>query len=129
MRTTQGTDSPVLMSQQQKSSKVKRDPGYSSTRKKSNDKWRQQSKQLREVTDCVITHFEVIFSNERRFLIIPPPPNRLLRHQGLLARLRKKEKASEYVKEQCGVGFTTVLQKMATQSLVICLAMITLSAA
>ncbi len=126
MCTTQGTDSAVVaMNQQQKSSKVKGNPGNSSTKKKSNDKWRQQSEQLREVTDCVITHCEVIFSTIWRCDLAnmqcydgAPPPNRPLRRQGLLARLRKKEKASEYVEEQCYVGFATVQPKIAT--LVIC---------
>ncbi len=66
MYTTQGTDSGVVMNQQRRLSKVKEERGNSlSTKKKSNEKWRQQSKQLREVTDddCVIVllqcHFEM----------------------------------------------------------------------
>eukprot|EP01084_Bolivina_argentea_P062331 113964_1 len=49
MYTTQGTDSGVVMIQQQRLSKVKENQGNSSsTKKKSSEKWRQQSNQLRE---------------------------------------------------------------------------------
>ncbi len=64
MYTTQGTDSGVVMIQQQRLSKVKENQGNSSsTKKKSSEKWRQQSNQLREVTDadCVIVFAAVSF--------------------------------------------------------------------